>query len=187
MGTVDTDAGDATAANQVEIHNRQDITNSHLASLASTVDNGALRVVGGTGGDGGGDASAANQQVAIDKLTTKVGQLDELISFITVQPDSHYMRVTLGTVPGETAVNVHGFSNAINAGDGQQSIIPEFRRYAGHSNAVPVSLEAVSTNDADSAASIGMRSLRVWGLKTPSSTETDSELIVMNGTTPASR
>ncbi len=102
---------------------------------------------------------------------------------VTYLPNRDFLlEVAKGNVPGHTLVNKFGRNLDIDTGSVPETVWGGGGLYTGHPTGSPETVELSSDDSADTSAGTGMRTIRIYGLKTSTSTAYETEDVTLNGT-----
>lgn len=103
---------------------------------------------------------------------------------MTYLPQTDFLtEVAKGNVPGHSLWTIYGKNEDIDTGSTPEDIWLAGGRYTGHPTGSPETVQLFSSNAADTSAGTGVRTVRIYGLLTSSSTSITTEDVTMNGVT----
>ncbi len=94
------------------------------------------------------------------------------------------LEVSLGNIENYELEDIFGYNPDINIGTTPEDVWFNGGIYTGFPTNTPETVDVLSSSANDTAAGTGARTVRIFGLKTNTSEEYESEDIILNGTTP---
>lgn len=90
--------------------------------------------------------------------------------------------IALGNIPGRIIGDKFGRNPDVDSGSTPEDIWNGGGNYTGHPFSTPETVDVSSADANDTSAGTGARSIRIYGLKTSTSTAEETEDVTMNGT-----